>query len=152
MRRINFIEKESSRYFKTQTGKMFNFVPFDCKINVDKGLFLCCGDSDYKKSTFQTVFELCESGEIVECFPLKSYTVIDNGQSIDRIISEFRENGFEVTEDAITHNMDAWNNDEKSGFRGKDFHLFSPCGCNKLSFTATTLSELCDEWQTTYRA
>lgn len=70
---------------------------------------------------------------------------------IRSIVNKFRKNGFDVTEDAIRHNEDAWWLDRKSGFRDEEngYHLFSPCGCNPLEFRASTLVTQCD-WQTTY--
>ena len=79
---------------------------------------------------------------------------IDDVSNIDiyKVVEEFRENGFEVEREAILHNLEAWRNDYKSGYRGKYCHLFSPCGCNRLRFSASTLHESCNYWQKTYIA
>lgn len=72
-------------------------------------------------------------------------------KDVDTMCDEFRENGFDVTPEAIMHNFSAWQGDLKSGYRDEKngYHLFSPCGCNDLSFRATTLDGRLD-WQTTY--
>ena len=84
--------------------------------------------------------------EIIELGKLK-----DEGK-IKKIIAEFRENGFNITREAILHNYKAWRYDMKSGYRDEEnnYHLFSPCGCNPLSFRATTLHKNCADWQHTY--
>lgn len=70
---------------------------------------------------------------------------------IRAIIAEFREHGFNVTREAVLHNFRAWSGDLKSGFRDEKngYHLFTPCGCNPLSFRATSLEPELD-WQETY--
>lgn len=60
--------------------------------------------------------------------------------------------GFNVSEEAVRHNLDAWNSDCKSGYRDSIYHVFSPCGCNPLRYTLTRLSEGCESWQKTYWA
>ena len=75
-------------------------------------------------------------------------------KDIDAIIAEFEESGFKVTKAAILHNYYAWSADRKSGYRDEKngYHLFTPCGCNPFSLSATTLHDLCKDWQTTYEA
>ena len=70
---------------------------------------------------------------------------------IETIIAEFKEHGFDVTKEAILHNYYAWIGDLKSGFRDAEngYHLFSPCGCNPLSFRASSLEDELN-WQDTY--
>ena len=71
---------------------------------------------------------------------------------IKKIQKTFAQHGFNVSEKAILHNYNAWMGDMKSGYRDEENgnHLFTPCGCNPLSFRATTLNQMCDDWQTTY--
>ena len=73
-------------------------------------------------------------------------------KDFDAIQKEFKENGFNVTLTAIKHNYECWLEDFKSGYRDErnNYHLFSPCGCNPLSFRATTLHKQCEDWQQTY--
>ena len=70
---------------------------------------------------------------------------------VESICAEFEQSGFNVTPEAVWHNYDAWCGDLKSGYRDEEngYHLFTPCGCNPLSFNATTLNDNCD-WQKTY--
>ena len=70
---------------------------------------------------------------------------------IAELCEEFAAAGFNVTPEAIAHNVSAWKADMKSGYRGKDFFLFTPCGCNDLSLRAKPLQDGAD-WQTTYMA
>ena len=66
------------------------------------------------------------------------------------IQDEFYINGFDVTLEAIAHNYEAWCRDMKSGYLDKEngYHLFTPCGCNTLSFRASEY--VGEDWQTTY--
>lgn len=70
-------------------------------------------------------------------------------------LAQFARNGFNVTEEAIEHNFDAWTMDFKSGYRDEEngYWLFTPCGDNPLSFTVERLNPdpSCD-WQKTYVA
>jgi len=71
---------------------------------------------------------------------------------INRIEAFFKDNGYNVSREAIEHNFNAWLGDMKSGYRDdiNGYHLFSPCGCNPLSMCLSTLNTLCDDWQQTY--
>ena len=75
-----------------------------------------------------------------------------SNKQIAKIIAEFDGAGFKVTKDAILHNYSAWLGCMKSGYRDEEngYHLFSPCGGNPFSLSATTLHELCSDWQITY--
>lgn len=66
--------------------------------------------------------------------------------------NEFRNHGYDVTLDAISHNYEAWLNDEKSGYLDEDngYFLFTPCGCNQLRFFAEPLNG--EDYQKTYTA
>lgn len=92
---------------------------------------------------------------------MKEYTVfIENAESCDcyedfdvkEVIKEFETNGFNVTEEAIIHNFEAWKSDYKSGYKDESngYFLFTPCGCNALRFNATELTG--EDWQETYEA
>lgn len=92
---------------------------------------------------------------------MKEYTVfIENAENCDcyedfdvkEVIKEFKTNGFNVTEEAIIHNFEAWKSDYKSGYKDESngYFLFTPCGCNELSFNATELIN--KDWQETYEA
>lgn len=77
---------------------------------------------------------------------------LSTGQ-IDQICEEFKANGFNVTHEAICHNYEAWAagmskaayRDEKNGY-----HLFTPSCDNPFILRASTLNDLCKDWQITY--
>ena len=99
--------------------------------------------------------ELIANGTIVLKFAYKIADLDFNGYPnripLKRALEFFKSKGFNVTEKAIRHNYEAWKYDMKSGYRDEEngYHLFTPCGCNPLSFRLTTLHKPCD-WQTTY--
>ena len=82
--------------------------------------------------------------------------MVDNGEFIDYLdslglVNLFEEiGGFKITMEMVYHNTTAWVGDYKSGYRGVSCHLFTACGCNPLSFTATRLKAKNKFWQTTY--
>lgn len=155
MNKLEFIKEETSRYFETKDGIRFDFIAFDCKVNLKTGECLWRFEPEYEKSKWKTINDLCEAGEVVQKFPYEEYT-INLGHpreiDVDSIIKEFQQHGFNVTEEAIMHNFDAWKYDYKSGYRddSKNFFLFSPCGCNPFKLCAMTLHPTCADWQYTY--
>ena len=105
-----------------------------------------------------TLNQLNSEGKIIEeTRPFNEYDVYLGypneltRDDIVRIRIEFAEHGFDVTEEAIMHNYNAWIADLKSGYRDDEnnYHLFTPCGCNPLSFRASELDNRVD-WQETY--
>ena len=60
----------------------------------------------------------------------------------DAIIAEFKQHGFTVSKKALHFNFTSWKVDEKSYYREKDCLVYSPCGCNPLSYTASKLKGL----------
>lgn len=92
---------------------------------------------------------------------MKEYTIrIKNAENckhyvdfnIEEVIKEFAGHGFNVTEEAIMHNYEAWKGDFKSGFKDEEngYFLFTPYGCDTLYFIACELTGV--EWQKTYEA
>lgn len=98
--------------------------------------------------TRNKVLKICYDYKIVDlrykCYPKKI--------SIERIQKFFKEQGYNVTEEAIKHNFSAYSYGMKSGYRDEenDYHLFTPCNLNPLTFSLTTLSKFTN-WQTTYK-
>ena len=92
-------------------------------------------------------YDICEYNEDV--YPNE---FIYSPAKIRKIHNYFVDHGYNVTSDAIQHNLLAWMGDYKSGYRDdrNGYHLFSPCGCNPLSLRVSTLHPLCEDWQTTY--
>ncbi len=85
---------------------------------------------------------------------MQFYEIRPNVESMDfnEIISEFKANGFAVTEQALKHNYDAWRSDYKSGYADPEngYFLFSACGCNDLYFYAERYTG--EDYQHTYEA
>ena len=83
---------------------------------------------------------------------MKTYDInpTDNVFNVKEIIKEFKEHGFNVTEKALRHTYDAWRDDFKSGYADVEngYHLFTPCGCNPLSFMVSEYEG--KDWQITY--
>lgn len=102
---------------------------------------------DHKEDWTNTII----STKVVTAEPA-SYTINPDTFDVEAIISEFAAHGFSVSKAAIMHNYKAWNADMKSGYRCRNCHLFTPCGCNDLSFTATELRETRSKAQITYVA
>ena len=139
------------------------FLPWnwEIKVNLDNLTYLLpWGDdkAEWEASPLPTLNMLKAMGHNVEeGKPYKEYEIdFPAGyreltpEKAHDIVDEFFAHGIPVTLDAIMHNYAAWKQDWKSGYRGEDFHLFTPCGCNPLSFRATTLHPSCENWQTTY--
>lgn len=138
------------------------FIPWNWEVKVDMQAMTYIERSEDKEaweaSTLPTLNELKETGHQVEHgFPYKEYDINFPAdfreltpQKAAEVVEEFKAHGFNVTMSAIMHNYAAWKQDWKSGYRGEDFHLFTPCGCNPLSFCATTLHSSCEYWQHTY--
>ena len=161
MSKVNFVNdrQDCQRGYELPDGRIVVIVNTDSKFEMryDTPFNLETGEiGEGEDST--TLNDLSEQGigKTVTCFDEYSIVFPDNHpmlslKDIQSIIDEFKEHGFNVTAKAINHNYGAWIADYKSGYRDDDngYHLFTPCGCNPLSFHASTLSDNCD-WQTTY--
>lgn len=151
---IKWLRKPSGRCFITNDGRLFDFIRYDTKVDLEHGY--CIGiDSGvtYELCKFPTISELVKDDIVAEVVPYREYSIYPKSRPLDfdAIISEFKENGFEVSKAALIHNYNAWLMDYKSGYRCRSCHIFTPCGCNPLSFHATSLCSECKEWQTTYK-
>jgi len=160
MRKLKFLRSKSYRCFLLPNGKLVDVYScrYDAKVNLHNLTFLSFADDGYKESDLPTFNDLIKSGVVKEVSCIEKTYDIDFPSNVRRltkkmikdIIKEFADNGFNVSERAILHNYDCWKCDAKSGYRGRNYHLFTPCGCNPLSFRATTLHRKCANWQTTY--
>lgn len=164
---VNFVSDRN----ETQRGVMLNdgriislfdednkfYLRFDYQINLKEGVFFptdehidgCVSLNDLLRND-EAVMVYCYDGvdydeDVYPCD--KDFT----GQDIADIKAYFYEHGYNVTEEAISHQIKAWRSGMKSGYRDEKngYHLFSPCGCNPLSIRLSTLHHLCD-WQNTY--
>lgn len=147
------------RYFiKASTGEaMYLPMWYGHRLDLDRMLITEDRDEIARRTEFPDLNELVKKGFVLEAAIYREHD-IDLGfirgmaeRRIERVLKEFREHGFNVTEKALMHNYRAWRNDLKSGFRDEEngYHLFTPCGCNPLSFRASSLEDGLD-WQKTY--
>lgn len=147
-------ENGSGRYFEVvETGEQFPMaLSYETLVDLDR--MTCCDSGD-------TLEALIAEGKVVEksyierecLFALPEHQeriIAHGGDLFDYIKEYFHENGFEVSIDAIRHQYDSWSADVKSGYRGEDYFLRTPCNCNPFTITAMTLSDKCSSWQKTY--
>lgn len=161
MEKLKFIQEKSCRCFQLPNGKLVDVYScrYDAKVDLEEETFCSCCEKEYSNIELPTFNELVDKGIVKEVSCIENEYRVDLGyrptlsdSKIKKIIAEFKKNGFNITKEAILHNYDAWRYDMKSGYRDEvnNYHLFSPCGCNPLSFRATTLHKQCEDWQTTY--
>lgn len=178
MRKIKFV---ASRFdacwsYKLSDGRLIEIMSLDGKfsINYNTPFNLETGEiaelpkdapimgrdlPDYAPEGFTTLNNLKAqgNGETVYCYDEHDVYVgcrpVMTATKVEKILKNFKKHGFNVTADALHHNYSAWRCDMKSGYRDEKngYHLFTPCGCNPLSFRATTLNEHCTDWQETYK-
>lgn len=163
LREMPILSEPTYRYHILPDGSMVDVyaVKYDSKVDIVNKKYIYISDDGYDECDLPTFNDLYQNGTmpkegscIEKQFSIsfkRKYKLTE--KDIDNIIKKFKKNGFNITKDAIMHNYDAWCYDMKSGYRDEvnNYHLFSPCGCNPLSFRATTLHEKCKDWQTTYR-
>lgn len=151
---IPFEDKDNNapQWFEYCDKKLF--IPWDWRIAIDW---------ENKKYTFDkvdgfpTLSDMKQNGEDIKlCFPFEECESPLYGFDVDNfnpqdVVDFFAEHGYKVTLKAVKNNFDAWRNDLKSGYRDdkNGYHLSSPCGCNSLRFSLSTLHPSQD-WQTTY--
>lgn len=154
MRQLNVIENSDNYevWFETIDGIKLD-IPYYFLNRIDlENLVLYKNDETDK---FPTLNELVADNKLIckHCYVEVdlSYKTFKSKISIKRIQKFFKRNSFNVTEEAIMHNFNAYLNDAKSGYRDEEngYHLFTPCCHNPLSFRLTSLNKNCD-WQTTY--
>jgi hypothetical protein len=158
------LAEPSFRYHQLPDGSMVDVyaVTYDCKVDIEKKKFICRYDNGYEECTLPTLNDLYQNGTMSKegtcierehdiTLSLARYDELTD-ELINAVIDEFKANGLNVTYDAIMHNYKAWRGDFKSGYRDviNNYHLFSPCGCNPLSFRASSLHPKCAGWQETY--
>lgn len=160
MKKLSSIVRDNDiRYFQTPNGEIMfplnlNEITYRSHIDLENGLY-SPREYDEKPSEFPTINDLIKSGELIEkeyvdkvCLDTNSFNKRSQYKKWQQF---FKESGFNVTIEALKHNHHCWLMDSKSGYRDEEnnYHLFTPCGCNPLSFTATRLDEHFD-WQETY--
>lgn len=137
------------------------YVPFYYGNRLDlREMKVYSGEDAYKNPNLPDLNDLVRQQRLITRTIYREYEInlgksprILSNKLARKICEEFKEHGFAVTEEAVRHNFDAWLADFKSGYRDEKngYHLFTPCGCNPLSFRASSLDERLD-WQKTYAA
>lgn len=175
MAKIKFIasKKDAQWSFRLNDGRLIEVMGFEkFAIRYDTPFSLETGEviernpewprfgdglPDYVPEGYTTLNNLKAQGlgETVYCYDeyeiMAGWPKRMSKKRVKAICDEFKEHGFNVTPVAVMHNYEAWCRDYKSGYRDEEngYHLFSPCGCNELRFSATTLDDRMD-WQNTY--
>lgn len=159
MRKFNYLRTANYQTFLLPNGKMVDVykVLYSSKVDLEKGMYIPTTSENFETSTLPTFNDLVRDGVVKVISCIKHFD-IDFDDNVNHLTEEdllnvqkkFKENGYNVSLKAIKNNYKAWLCDFKSGYRGNGYHLFTPCGCNPLSFRATTLHRKCKDWQTTY--
>lgn len=144
-------------WFETKEGeKLMLPVLYTIKIDLTNKVYYTEVSSNSKYAKLPTLSDCVDNGELIEKYSYETIRYmpkkVTNREIIKETLDFFNTKGFKVTEEAIKHNLAAYDRDEKSGYRDEKngYHLFTPCCCNPLAFTVTTLSTLSRDWQNTY--
>lgn len=150
-------EPTQEHWFETQDGKKLMLpVLYTIRIDLEKGMYYTSVRNNSKYVQLPSLTECINQGLLIEKYSYETIRYMPQKDTDREIVKEtldfFHEKGFNVTEEAIMHNLMAYDRDEKSGYRDEKngYHLFTPCCCNPLTFTVTTLSTLSQDWQNTY--
>lgn len=151
---IEFEDKDNkaSCWYEINGVKMYLPHNWEIAIDLENGRY-----TTDKVDGYPTLNEFqANGGDVKLCFP---YELCDSPQyereddfNPQDVVDFFAEHGYKVTLDAIKHNLLAWGADLKSGYRDEinGYHIFTPCGCNPLRFSLSTLHPSQTSWQTTY--
>ena len=155
---------KNGRYFIRTSDRTPMYIPIWYGNRIDlEGLLLYQGEECDANPDIPDLTTLVKTGKVEEAEIFRSHEVNVTAftdctcrrkfteKIIQNILQEFKNKGFNVTREALTHNFRAWHADLRSGYRDEanGCHLFTPCGCNPLSFRVSSLEEDLD-WQTTY--
>lgn len=170
-RNLRFVSSkyETQRGIQLNDGRILSlfdennefYLPFDKEINLDDGTFedeTCVSIGDRNTTCLNNILH---NGQGIEVTCTDGDTYFENKypcnfsitqNKVSRIQKYFERRGFMVTQEAIMHQLCAWMQGYKSGYRDNDngYFLFTPCGLNPLSIRLTTLHPLCKGWQKTY--
>lgn len=158
MQKINQQQAEDEvRYFRVvKTGECLYGLAFhwDAKINLaDRTCITRYEESEHAASTLPSINELVANGTLEVVNELEELDITGDDVDLldfDAVVAYAKERGFNVEREALVHNFEAWQMDYKSGYRGKECHVFTPCRHNPLRFGISKLDDRVD-WQTTYQ-
>lgn len=146
------------RYFRiVETGECLYGLAFhwDAKIDLADRTYITRYDKrEHAGSTLPSINELVANGTLELIDEIEELDITDDDVNLldfDAVVAYAKERGFNVEREALVHNFRCWKMDYKSGYRGKECHVFTPCGCNPLSYGISKLDDRVD-WQTTYYA
>lgn len=161
---VDKLRNFDGRYFIDTTTATPLFLPlwYGNRLDLNRMLLYTLEDAEAHPE-LPDYNDLLRTGRLVELHICRQYEIYPknvpdrfsgrrlNMGTFKKIIAEFKEHGFNVTVEALRHNYSCWLGDLKSGYRDEKngYHLFTPCGCNPLSFHASSLDSRLD-WQTTY--
>lgn len=140
-------------YFETDDGKKLQ-IPYYFGNRIDMDNLVLYDENE--TADFPTINQLIADKRLKCCFTYeiidKTYKIFNDRISIPKLQAFFRKHGYNVTEDAIKHNLICYMTNTKSGYRDDEngYHLFTPCRANYLSFRLTSLNDNCKDWQKTY--
>lgn len=160
MKPIPILTEPTSRYFIFPNGQIADVYAlcYDAKVDLENMMFISIAErEEYENSKLPMIRDLKDVIKEGTCIEREYDIFLPHKRSLSEqdfkdVKKEFAENGFNVTIHALKHNYQAWLCDMKSGYRDfkRNYHLFTPCGCNPLSFRASTLHHQCNDWQQTY--
>lgn len=141
------------------------YLSYDSVLDLDKGVIIRKGGGltlADKNNGYTTLNDLIRNKQAqeVNCYDCLDFDMdvymddpkLDKKVNTKKIIKFFRDNGYNVTSEAVNWCFENWKSGFKSGYRDQEngYHLFNPCGGNALSIRLTTLNPLCEDWQVTY--
>lgn len=157
MNKLNPTQGETeTRYFQVvKTGEpIYGIYFWDTKIDLENRTYIYSTEKEYAASSLPTINELVADGTLKVVDEIEELFITGREVDLwdfDAVIAFAKERGFNIEREALIHNVENWKMDYKSGYRGKECHVFTPCGCNPLSFCVTKLDERAG-WQKTYYA
>lgn len=136
-------------------GKKINinlmYLKYDTLVNVDTLEFgKDSGGEEINTLIQKGIVKDCHYGIVVDLTYDWSTTQLSEQELKQAQESLTAQSGIKVSMSAIKYCYNAWKHGFKSGYRGKGFHLFTPCSINPLSFRLTSLDKHFRDWQTTY--
>lgn len=171
MKKLSEIERSDYNTYFTTKDHSITFplnvavINYQTRVNLKDGTFYekpCIGNVN-----IPTLQQLVDRGMLIEHNYVTDVRVTSedcdflNGcwnyrnrpRTIDfkAVQSKFKEKGINVSLEAIKYAWRSWKQGLRSGYRGKGFHLYAPCGKDvKLYFSASKLDKHFETWQKTY--
>lgn len=117
----------------------------ECSFYEDDNFYIVSTDGILVTNDGKDLTDLTEEEE-------KNLMMVDLVLNTDKVVKWFEEHNAPISTEAVLHNFQAWQTDEKAGYldEANKCHVFSPCAHNPLQFRRTTLHPTCAEWQKTY--